>query len=531
MECEFPTGSGSATKTQQQHWGMVGGGREQAVTSMFGTDCNKGYEENVVGEEMRFSRTVDVAWSVCSPRAVAVQPKHNNNTGEWSGAAGNKRSSACSGPTVTRAVRRVWLGRRRGGGLYRESEKETQREEEARATFLTFSRTVDVAWSVSFPRAVAVQPKHNNNTGEWSGAALVTNMFGTDGNKGCEESVEKEIKNESGTMKINKGGKRGQSYLIYHISWEELLVRNNLDVLHIIKNIIESLIGTLLDINGKSKDGLNARKDMQDLEIKHDLHPEDRGSRTYLPPTCHTLSKDEKQIFCKRFFDLKVPDGYSSNIGNCVSMDELKVTGLKSHDCHVLMLQLLPVALKGLLPTGPRNAILRLCAFFNRLCQKVIDQEEMASLEDEVVEMLCMLERFFPPSFFDIMVYLTIHLGREAQLCGLVQYRWMYLFKRMEDGFTFVNLHQGQTQYDKDPFILASQAKQVFYSREIESSNWYVVLKAPPRGFYDLKMYEETVDTSSRTQDVSALGMNNDDDDERITNIRGDCKGTWIEDF
>ncbi|KAF7126805.1 hypothetical protein RHSIM_Rhsim11G0005700 [Rhododendron simsii] len=79
------------------------------------------------------------------------------------------------------------------------------------------------------------------------------------------------------------------------------------------------------------------------------------------------------------------------------------------------------------------------------------------------------------------------------------------------------------TQYDKDAFILASQAKQVFYSRETKSSNWYVVLKAPPKRFYDLEMYEETVDTSSRPQDVSALGMNDDSDDERITNIRGDC--------
>ncbi|XP_058185780.1 uncharacterized protein LOC131303006 [Rhododendron vialii] len=553
--------------------------------------------------------------------------------------------------------------------------------------------------------------------------------------------------------------------------WEELPIRQNLDVMHIIKNIIESIIGTLLGIDGKSKDGLNAHKDMQHLEIRHDLHPQDRVSRTYLPPASYTLSKDEKEIFCKRLFDLKVPDGYSSNIGNCVSMDELKVTGLKSHDCHVLMLQLLPVALKGLLPTGPRNAILRLCAFFNRLCQRVVDGEEMASLEVEVVETLCMLERFFPPSFFDIMVHLTIHLGREARLCGPVHYRWMYLFERhmkifkgnvgnharpegciaerylveecmtfcsrhmkksvetshrgprnqdfendvilegrpisaatsitltdevlesahryvlfntaivepyleihmeelkksnpslglpknkslllkrqadnfskwlkekiqvkacannelerlqwlangprkhalsytgyiingqrfhtkeveksiqnsgvsidattlcrssvkdnaqvvdvvsyygvikdiilldyhtfqlplfkcdwanighgvrMEDGFTLVNLHQGQTQYDKEPFILASQAKQVFYSRETDSSNWYVVLKAPPRGFYDLEMYEETVDTSCRPQDVSALGMDNDDDDERITNIRGDCEGTLIEDL
>lgn len=129
-------------------------------------------------------------------------------------------------------------------------------------------------------------------------------------------------------------------------------------------------------------------------------------------------------------YDLKVPDGYSSNIGNCISVDDCKVSGLKSHDCHVLMQQLLPVALKGLLPKAPRNAIMRLCYFFNRLCQRIIDREAMLKLEDELVETLCLFEKFFPPSFFDISIHLAIHLGREARLCGPVQFRWMYPFER-----------------------------------------------------------------------------------------------------
>ncbi|KAH7853892.1 hypothetical protein Vadar_007755 [Vaccinium darrowii] len=164
-------------------------------------------------------------------------------------------------------------------------------------------------------------------------------------------------------------------------------------------------------MNGKSKDGLHARKDLQDLGIRHDLHPQEQGAKTYLPAASHTLSKAEKEIFCKRLFDLKVPNGYSSNIANCISMEELKITGLKSHDCHMLMRQLLLVAVRGLLPKGPRNAILCLCSIFNKLCQRVIDREEIATLEDEVVETLCMFERFFLPSFFDIMIHLAIHLG------------------------------------------------------------------------------------------------------------------------
>ena len=42
---------------------------------------------------------------------------------------------------------------------------------------------------------------------------------------------------------------------------------------------------------------------------------------------------------------------------------------------------------------------------------------------------------------------------------------------RIEDGFIVVNLYQGQNQYEREPFILVSQAKQVFYSRENDASN------------------------------------------------------------
>ena len=56
--------------------------------------------------------------------------------------------------------------------------------------------------------------------------------------------------------------------------------------------------------------------------------------------------------------------------------------------------------------------------------------EQLLELETEIVETLCLFERFFLPSFFDIMVHLTVHLGREARLGGPVHFRWMYPFKR-----------------------------------------------------------------------------------------------------
>ena len=72
---------------------------------------------------------------------------------------------------------------------------------------------------------------------------------------------------------------------------------------------------------------------------------------------------------------------------------------------------------------------------------------------------------------------------------------------------------------------MASQAKQVFYSRETDSSNWYVLLKAPPRGYYELEMYDENEDMSSRPQHVSSLDLNIDDDNDEGSFVREDCEG------
>ena len=77
-----------------------------------------------------------------------------------------------------------------------------------------------------------------------------------------------------------------------------------------------------------------------------------------------------------------------------------------------------------------RNTIIRLCYFFNSICSKIIDPSKLQQLQDEVVVTLCLLEKYFPPAFFDVMVHLTVHLPREIKLCGPVWLRWMYSMER-----------------------------------------------------------------------------------------------------
>ena len=54
----------------------------------------------------------------------------------------------------------------------------------------------------------------------------------------------------------------------------------------------------------------------------------------------------------------------------------------------------------------------------------------MKQLKAVIPEILCRLEKLFPPAFFDIMVHLVVHLSDEALLRGPVQYGWMFPVER-----------------------------------------------------------------------------------------------------
>ncbi|KAL0533747.1 hypothetical protein IC582_027790 [Cucumis melo] len=182
--------------------------------------------------------------------------------------------------------------------------------------------------------------------------------------------------------------------------------------MHIEKNVCANLIDTLLDILGKMKDGVKSRLDLVELNIRSELAPQVGEKKIFLPLECYTLSRVEKLSFCKILSELRVPKGYSSNIQNLLSLTYLKLYGLKSHDHHVLMQQLLPVGIHGILP------------------KHTIDTSHLKGMQEDVVVTLCLLEKYFPSSFFTIMVHLVVHPIREIEFCGPVHLRWMYLFER-----------------------------------------------------------------------------------------------------
>ncbi|GJW35401.1 protein exportin 1A [Tanacetum coccineum] len=150
----------------------------------------------------------------------------------------------------------------------------------------------------------------------------------------------------------------------------------------------------------------------------------------YLPAACYTMSKVEKTIFCEFLHGVKVPSGYSANIKKLVSMKDLKLLGMKSHDCHILMTQMILIAIHGVLPPRVRHTITKLCLFFNMIHSKVIDPKQLDEWQSDIILTLCELKMYFPPSFFDVMVHLVSHIVREIKACGLAFLRDMYPFER-----------------------------------------------------------------------------------------------------
>ncbi|XP_071726556.1 uncharacterized protein [Rutidosis leptorrhynchoides] len=190
--------------------------------------------------------------------------------------------------------------------------------------------------------------------------------------------------------------------------------------------------GLLLNIPGKIKDGIKVRRDMELMNIIPELQPKDIDGRStmFLPPACYTMSKVEKTKFCQCLHGIKVPSGYSANIRKLVSMKYLKLLGMKSHDCHVLMTQMIPIAICGILPNRIRHTITKLCLFFNMIHSKVIDPGVLDEYQRDIILTLCELEMYFPPSFFDVMVHLVSHIVGEIKVCGPVFLRYMYPFER-----------------------------------------------------------------------------------------------------
>ena len=209
---------------------------------------------------------------------------------------------------------------------------------------------------------------------------------------------------------------------------QELPVRHTLDLMHMEKNVATTLLGLLLG----DDDTIAVRKDLENIGARPELHLVRQGdSDSYLMPHApYVLRAEERTRVLEVIKNVQTPKGHCGNFDKLVNLEKKKLQFMKTHDYHVLLQEILPVAIRGSLDEGPRVAIIRLAHCFKRFCDKVIRRRELTSLLTYVAETMALIEIHFPPTFWNISPHLIVHVPRELYWCGPVHARWMYGVER-----------------------------------------------------------------------------------------------------
>ncbi|GJQ93916.1 hypothetical protein Tco_0005055 [Tanacetum coccineum] len=165
------------------------------------------------------------------------------------------------------------------------------------------------------------------------------------------------------------------------------------------RNVLEAILNTLL-MNDKSKDTAKARQDLQKLGIRRPLWlTKNHKGKIVKPQAAYSFTPENRKKFCQYFKGVKLPDGFGSCFKHKVTDNDTNITGLKSHDCHIMMQHLLPYGLQNYLPDNIAKPIIELSSLFKQLCSATLMEDDMLKASVKVVEILCELERIYPPAF------------------------------------------------------------------------------------------------------------------------------------
>nr|XP_016453702.1 PREDICTED: uncharacterized protein LOC107778035 [Nicotiana tabacum] len=96
--------------------------------------------------------------------------------------------------------------------------------------------------------------------------------------------------------------------------WRHNLLRHNLDVMHIEKNFFDNLFNTIMDVNNKTKDNLKARMDLKEYCRRSELYLTYLNNKIQKPKASYTFTLDERREICDWVKNLRMPDGYASNL-------------------------------------------------------------------------------------------------------------------------------------------------------------------------------------------------------------------------
>ena len=111
----------------------------------------------------------------------------------------------------------------------------------------------------------------------------------------------------------------------------------------------DRLLSIILNINGKSRDTNNTRFDLANLNVCPKLHIIKDGNKWIKSVVEFTMSVVDRQKFCSFIRSGRFFDAFAANLRKNIIDNDSTITGLKSHDCHVLMQHFLLAGLRPFL--------------------------------------------------------------------------------------------------------------------------------------------------------------------------------------
>ena len=147
--------------------------------------------------------------------------------------------------------------------------------------------------------------------------------------------------------------------------WKTNLLCYNLDVIHIEKNVFKNVFNTIMDVKGKTKDNIKAKMDIVLFCHRKNIELVFVGLWVAKSKESFVLDKNAQLLVYQWLKSLRFPDRHASNISRLVNLEDCILYEIKSHDCHVFMQTLIPLAYRDLFPKGIWDALTRITSKYN----------------------------------------------------------------------------------------------------------------------------------------------------------------------
>ena len=98
-----------------------------------------------------------------------------------------------------------------------------------------------------------------------------------------------------------------------------------------------------MDVKGKTNDNIKATMDISLFCNRKNMELVFDGSRVAKPKASFMLEKNAQLLLYQWLKSLFFLNVHASNISRFVNLEECRLYGMKSHDCHVFMQTLIPL--------------------------------------------------------------------------------------------------------------------------------------------------------------------------------------------